>query len=105
METPKKLFVPPLNEGIKEPGSSGSEDDREGGSPNKIKFKRYVSESEKSCIESGYFCKDPWNTFSYTVEWPDPTQMSILLIRKPNDPSIDEWADKIISYFCSDWFV
>ena len=98
-KTPIKAL--PTSYSIELHEDSGIEDERPDGtsSPNKFQIKRIASESERSCIESGYVCKDPLNISSYTIVWPDPSQMNVLFIRKPHEPTIDEWADKIIAYF------
>lgn len=65
-------------------------------SPNTIQIKSLVSAAEKYSMDSGYVCKDPLNTSSYTIKWPEPDQLQVLLIKKPHDAAIDEWSDKMI---------
>ena len=68
------------------------------GSPNKYLVTRTMSESEKTSIEHGLLYKNPSSNTHYSIEWPDPSQMTLLLIKKPGDPAIDEWAQKMIRY-------
>jgi len=68
-------------------------------SPNKILKLHDITEPEKKCMEHGYVCRDPKNISSYSIKWPVPTSMTVFVIRKPHEPTIDPWADKIIAYF------
>ena len=66
------------------------------GSSNIHQKETVVSESVKNCLKFGEICKDPLGSTSYTIQWPEPSLMTLLLIKKPNDATIDEWAAKII---------
>jgi hypothetical protein len=66
--------------------------------PNTVLYKQVISESERVSIANGYICRDPLNTSSYTIRWPDPTRLKIFLVRKPGDEKIAEWAKKIIGF-------
>jgi len=65
-------------------------------SGNKIQQKTIVSEEEKKNIQSGQIYHDPSNNTLYSIEWPIPSQMSILIIKKPGEKDIEEYAEKII---------
>ena len=66
--------------------------------PNTILFKQVISESEKMSMANGYICRDPLNTSSYTIKWPDPSRLKIFLVRKPGNEEIAKWARKIIRF-------
>ncbi len=55
-----------------------------------------MSEEEKDHARKGALFKNPFSGCSYTIKWPKPTLMYVLIIKKPNDAQIDGYTRKII---------
>ncbi len=68
------------------------------GTPNRVRMKKSVPEAEMTCMAKGDICKDPQSNPSYLIEWPEPSKMTLLIIKKPHDEAIEKWTREIISY-------